>query len=367
MQPIQLVRMASLAVAAVFLSAAFAQAQESQPTNLNAAGGMNELVAKAKKEGALLVYGAPSQDKMEKWFAGFTKKYGIPVQYYRAPTNPLMQRFSQEQTVGKNMADAITISDRTVLMAADSKGWISEYTPSNANAFPADAVVPGKAYPLYLTISAVGWNTRVVPQDLQKKLFADPLGGLLDPRLKGKISAVTVTAGGPQIASNSNIALNLSDKYGWKYFESLSKQAPVIVNSTTTALRGIIAGDYWATLDGYSSVFAPKVVDGAPIAFQSPDTASAAEFYLSVVAHAPHPYAARLFQEWAMTPEAQDSLAVFTQGDVTVAGWTDNRAIRKESWYRPAKHLWFGWATDPQLKGAQLKAFYAKWQSILGK
>ena len=68
-----------------------------------------------------------------------------------------------------------------------------------------------------------------------------------------------------------------------------------------------------------------------------------------------------------MTADAQSALAEVTQGDVTVTGWVDKRDIRKESWYRPAKQLWFGWATDPRLQGAQLKAFYAKWQGIFGK
>jgi iron(III) transport system substrate-binding protein len=337
------------------------------PVDLKAAGGMDQLVAKAKKEGALLLYGAPSQDKMEAWFTGFQQKYGIPIQYYRAPSNPLYQRFAREQRAGKTLADGLLLSEHHLVADAASKRWLAKYTPENADKFPKDGVFPATAYPLYLTLAGVGWNTRVVPADLQQKLLAEPLEGLLDPRLKGKVTVVNVTAGGPQLASNANIVYRLGDKYGWKYFEELAKQDPGLVNSTTSAVDAVIAGDYWATLDGYPSVFAPKIIEGAPLAFQSPEVASATEFYLSLVSGAPHPNAARLFEEWAMSLEAQSALAIITQGEVLIDGWVDRREIRKQPWYKPPKELWLGWSKDPRLDGEQLKQFYARWQGIFGR
>src|SRR6266513_1695961 len=88
------------AVVALLLGPTIAAAQR-EPVDLKSAGGIDQLIAKAKSEGALLLYGAPSQDKMEEWFKGFQQKYGIPVQYYRAPSNPLYQRFAREQQAGR--------------------------------------------------------------------------------------------------------------------------------------------------------------------------------------------------------------------------------------------------------------------------
>jgi len=358
-------RCAFSAAAALLMILGVAQAAD-EPAAAPAAG-MDGLIAKARQEGGPLVYGAPSQDKMEVWFKAFQAKYGITVEYYRAPTNPVYQRFSQEQQVGKVQADAMVISERSLILDAVQKGWIAEYVPSNAGSFPADATIAGHAYPLYVAVSGVGWNTRVVPADLQAKLLADPLGALLDPRFVGKIALVSITAGGPQIASNANIALHQAATYGWPYLEKLSQLHPAVLTTTPSLLDAVIAGDYWASPNADSSVFAPKVVDGAPIALRLPEVSAATPFYVSVVGHAPHPNAARLFEEWATSLEAQSLLADISQSEVVIKGWQDDRAIRKQAWYAPPKELWFGWASDPALEGQNLKDFYARWQGLFGR
>lgn len=331
------------------------------PPSLRSVGSLNDLVAKAKSEGSLLMYGAPSEDKISEWVNSFTDKYGISVQYYRAPTNPLYQRFSQEQEVGKTQADLIAISDYNVLLDAIKKNWLADYTPADSDLFPPKAIIPKKAYPLYLTSQGIGWNTRAVPADLQEKLKADPFGALLDARLKDKIAIVTVTAGGPQIAQAANVVFNLSDRYGWGYLQKLADQQPAIMSSTTNVLDAVVAGDYWATPDANPSVFAPKAVDGAPIAFRAPDIASATEFTLSVIQNAPHPYSARLFAEWATSLEAQTLLANITESDVTIRGWQDARPVKKLPWYEPTKQFWYGASTDARLQGDNLKEFYRHW------
>jgi len=359
------------AVLAVFANMLFAaassHAQTIEPKNLAEAGGMETLVTKAKKEGRLLIYGAPSQDKFSQWVKGFEDKYGIPVQYYRAPTNQFYQRFSQEQRVGHNQADAIAISELNVLKEAINLNYIAEYTPQSASKFPQDAIIPGRAYALHVAVQAVGWNTRVVPQDLQKKLQEQPMEALLDPRFKGKIVMVTVTAGGPQVAANANLVYNLADQYGWPYLEKLAAQQAAVVNSTTTMLDAVIASDYWASPDANPSVFAPKVVEGAPLAFAVPKVASATQFELALANNAPHPNAARLFSEWATTVEAQSDLAAIVEADVLIEGWTDRRRIRSMAWYRPPEKLWFGAPDDERLRGENLKAFFKRWQSTLGR
>jgi len=342
-------------------------AQTHAPKTLEEAGGMEALVAKAKAEGEVLLYGAPSADKVTQWVKAFQDKYGIPVQYYRAPTNPLYQRFVQEAQVGRVQADAIAISDVNTLKDAQSKGYIAQYTPETADKFPAEAVIPGIAYPLHLVVQAVGWNTRVVPEDLQKKLQEEPLEALLDPRLEGKVALVTVTAGGPQSSAYSNLVYHQKDQYGWDYLKKLAKQKPAVLSSTTAMLDAIIAGDYWASPDAAPSVFGAKVVDGAPIAFATPAIASATQFNLAVASNSPHPNAARLFAEWSASIEAQNQLAEIVEAEVAIDDWTDTRKIKDMPWYKPAKALWYGAPNLPELQPDKINAFYDQWQSILGR
>ena len=338
---------------------------EHMPIDLAGAGGMDSLIAKARAEGQLLIYGSPSQDKFARWTKLFERKYGIPVQYYRSPSNAVYQRLVQEQHAGRRLADILSISDLNVIGDGAQKRMIARYTPRTAAQFPASARLDGIAYPLFVSLSAVAWNTRVVPADLQEHLSRDPLAAMLDPRLKGRIVSVDVTAGGPQLATSANLAVNQASRYGWEYLEKIAAQQPVVTRTGPVVLDGVTAGDYWATLDGYDSLFAPQAAAGAPVAFRYPDPVAASPFYLSVVGHAPHPYAARLFSEWATSLEAQNSLAVITNTQVLIKGFTDARPVRKLPWYRPPERLYLGWQTDQRFQHEELRDFYRRWHTVV--
>lgn len=341
-------------------------ADDHLPDTLAKAGGMDALVAKARAEGQLLIYGSPSQDKFLRWTKQFEKRFGIPVQYYRSPSNAVYQRFVQEQHAGRRLADILSISDLNVIADGAQKRMIARYTPQTAAQFPATARLDGIAYPLFVSLSAVGWNTSIVPADLQRHLSDDPLAALLDPRLKGRIVMVDVSAGGPQLATSANLVVNLAGRYGWPYLSKLAAQQPMIVRTGPVALDGVTAGDYWVAFDGYDSLFAPQAAAGAPIAFRYPDPVAASPFYLSVARHAAHPYAARLFAEWAASLEAQNSLAVITNTQVLIKGFQDARPVRTLPWYRAPDHLYLDWQTDPRFQHEDLRDFYRRWHTVFG-
>lgn len=344
-------------------SAPFSGEDEHLPADLAAAGGMARLIARARAEGQLLIYGSPSQDKFSRWTKLFERRFGIPVKYYRSPSNAVYQRLAQEQHAGRRLADILSISDLNVIADGAKKRMIARYTPQTAQHFPATARLDAVAYPLFVTLSAVAWNTRLVPADLQQHLLADPLAALLDPRLKGRLVTVDVTAGGPQLATNANLAR----RYGWSYLERLARQEPVLVRTGPVVLDGVTAGDYWATLDGYDSLFGPQAVAGAPVAFRYPDPVAASPFYLSVVNHAPHPFAARLFSEWATSFEAQHSLAVITNSRVLIDSFGDDRPVTKLSWYRAPRQLYLEWQYDAKFRNEDLRDFYRRWHAVFEK
>jgi iron(III) transport system substrate-binding protein len=340
-------------------------ADDRLPGDLRAAGGMESLIAKARAEGGLLIYGSPSQDKFLRWVKLFEHRYGIPVQYYRSPSSTVYQRLTQEYRAGRRLADLLSISDVAAIRDAAAKRVVTHYTPADARRFPVAGRIDGIAYPLFVTAGATAWNTGQVPADLQANLAADPLGAMLDPRLKGRIVAVDVTAGGPQLATNANLTANLAGRYGWPYLRRLAAQEPVVVRTGPVVLDGIVAGDYWATLDGYDSLFAPAAVAGAPIAFRYPDPAPACPFYLSVMRRAAHPYAARLFAEWASSIDGQSSLATITNSQVLIEGFADKRAIRSLPWYRAPEKLYLDWQSDPHFANEDLRDYYRAWHTAM--
>jgi iron(III) transport system substrate-binding protein len=339
-----------------------------EATNLAETGGMDALIAAAKAEGSVMWYGPTAQEKAVAWVAGFTEKYGIPVEVYRAPTNQLYQKFDQEQSVGQGQADILQLSDPNVLNRAIEAGYLADYTPATDDQFIEGTAISGTAYPVYTSLQAVGWNTNLVPADLQELLQSDDtLNALLDPRLKGHIGITDVTAGGPQIASSANLVFNLAGEYGWDYFEKLAAQDVTVVDTSTTLVQGLQAGDYWAAFDGTTSILAPAVVAGAPVAFRSPPVSSSSEFTMSTVKDSPHPAAARLFMEWATSLEAQSAMANIAQADVLINGWVDEREVSQQPWYTPPATLWNSWSDLPEVQGDALTAFYDQWHQILGQ
>jgi iron(III) transport system substrate-binding protein len=358
--------LASLALPLAGCSNDFSDAfEDSLPKSSDEAGGFDALVAKAKAEGALMVYGAPSQDKFGRWTTLFEKEFGIPVGYYRGPSSAVYQRFVQEQRAGRRLADVVSISDLNVIGDGVRKGMIARYTPRTAALYPATARLDAAAYPLFVSLSPVAWNTRVVPADLQRALAADPLRAILDPRLKDRIVMVDIASGGPQLATSANLTNRGADRYGWAYLERIAAQRPTIARTSPVILDSVIAGDAWAALDGYDSIFAPAAAAGAPLAFAYPDPVAASPFYVSVTRHAAHPYAARLFSEWSTSVAAQNSLASITNTQVLIKGFKDERTILKMPWYRPPRNLYLEWQQDPMLQNENLRDYVRRWRTVM--
>ncbi|MFI0485431.1 ABC transporter substrate-binding protein [Actinomadura sp. 9N215] len=334
-------------------------------TNVSELGGMDALARKAKEEGRLLLYTAPRQDVMLKWVKPFEEKYGVKVQVYRAASNQVYQRLGQEEMTKRVKADLTIYSGRADFEDAVKKGWYDRYRPATAARFPAGNVIPDRAYPVYATAGAVAWNTKAVPADLQAKLRSDPFNALLDPRLKGKIVADNPLAGGTALLNFALPAVH-DARFGWPYLEKLAEQRPALVVGVGSITDSLIQGTYSASFFGTESLFADKVLDGAPVQWAYPKPTYASQFYMAIAHRSPHPYAARLFMEWATSDEAQRSISTVSNGISLLQGWQDERKFTEFKWYRPPNGLWYG-DIDPKLRGQQLEDFKAKWKSIFQK
>ena len=137
--------------------------------------------------------------------------------------------------------------------------------------------------------------------------------------------------------------------------------------------RGLTIGEvdavYGGVPDGYVAI---NVASGAPLADSYPSHPAAITGYTSIMSDAPHPYAARLFQEWAATPE---SAALFSETSSTYplnSEVEDQRAVTKEPWYTPVStvldDLWVDWALDSDFVAATQpnSPWITKFNTIMG-
>lgn len=338
--------------------AASANSSSQTPTS-----NMNELIAAAKKEGSVLIYTLTSADKLPVWVKPFEEKYGISVKYYRAASNALFNRFAQEETAGKHLADIVGLSTPLLITRAISKGWGAKYTPQTAEKFPSSFVLQDIAYPLYLIAHGFGWNTTKVTPRQKQQLMEDGYQALLDPSLKGNVALVGLVGGG-QEASYYEIVND--PNLGWSYLEKLAAQKPVVINSALTMTTGLTSGEYAVGFPSSDTSIWPAIQEGAPLEFSysNPSVTSLEQIFIS--SNAPHPNAARLFMEWATSLEGQSGLGRISGGIMAHTDWKDDRAITKEKFYRAPARLDNAWSTDPKFESS-IAGIVKRWNSLFGQ
>ena len=341
----------------------------SQPTQ----GGsdLTSLIAKAKSEGSLTFYGDANEASLQAWTKGFSDKYGIPVTVLRLPGSQLFQRFSQEQSAHQAQADVFANSDYASLQQAVGQKWLAKYTPQNADLLPKDLSQPGYFYPVQNSYyQTVTYNTQKLTPDEVALVQKDPVAAAADPRFSGRV-AVNMPQSSQQIAAfyYQLTEGKLKSQYGWKTLQKIAANKPAFLSSAEL-VNAVVQGEYAIGVGITDSLAAPIALQGAPIQFTYPATTIGGTFGDGVVANAPHPNAARLFMEWATTPDAGTLYSTLTQTKPVNSKVTDNRKITQQSWYQAPddSKAWFDFVTDKDFLAAISPdgGFYDKWNKTLG-
>ncbi|WP_171110085.1 MULTISPECIES: extracellular solute-binding protein [Streptomyces] len=342
---------------------------ENLPKNAADAGGMDALVAKAKEEGEVSLYAATTEKSTTAWVEHFEKKYGIQVKLYRDGSTTLFQKWAQEVSGGVDNADIVIQNVYQLWQDAEDKGWITDYRTANYGGYDFAKVLPGTGltglvYPLHQSIGAVVWNTKVTTPEQEELLREDPLAAMTDPSFKGQI-ALGDTGGATTAGNYANVILHQSDKYGWKWLQGVADNDPALFESQIPIAEQLVKGEYAVTF-GTDTLYNDYIADGASIEYAYPKPTNAALWMIGLPTATPHPYAARLFMEWATSDEGHDLMAGYGTGTGTRTGWADERAIAKEPWYAEPE-VWYGMATQPELQGDGFADFVSKVNATLGK
>ena len=147
----------------------------------------------------------------------------------------------------------------------------------------------------------MGYNTKLLkPADVPKS-FAD----LLDPKWAGKIVKAHPGYSGTILTATFEISRDI----GWPYFERLAKQRVMQVQSATDPPKKLAAGERQVMADGSEYVLTQLKEEGNPVAPIYPTEGTPFITGPSgVLKEAPHPNAARLYQSFVFSLEAQQSI-----------------------------------------------------------
>src|SRR3954463_3177699 len=259
------------------------------------------LIEAAKKEGQVIYYTSTDLPVAEKLAKAFEAKYpGIAVRVERTGAERVFQRIGQEYSSDIHAVDIVNSSDAAHFIVWKRDGILAPYVPEDvAKFYPAEhRDTDGQFASFRVWLSIIAYNTNLVKPEEAPKSFAD----LLDPRWKGKIVKAHPGYSGTIMTATYQMQRDL----GWSYFEQLAKQNIMQVQSSADPPKKLENGERAVMADGNEyNIFQMKEA-GRPV---EPVYATEGSPMIigpnGIFKHSPNPNAAKLFQSFCFSREAQ--------------------------------------------------------------
>ncbi|HEX2367420.1 MAG TPA: extracellular solute-binding protein, partial [Bradyrhizobium sp.] len=225
----------------------------------------------------------------------------------RSGSERVFQRIAQEMASNIHACDVINSADAAHFIVFRRNAWLAPYLPEEvAKHFPAEHRDPdGLFVTTRVWLSSLGYNTNLVKPEDAPKSFAD----LLDPKWAGKM-----VKGHPAYSGTIMTAtFQLVRELGWEYYEKLSKQRVMQVQSSTDPPKKLSLGERAVMADGneYGVVLLKEAGQPVEPIYPAEGTPTISG-PTGIFASAPHPNAAKLFQAWLHTRETQQFFMDFT-------------------------------------------------------
>ena len=270
---------------------------------------MEELIAAAKAEGELTVYGSCEEEYLAAACQHFEELYGIKVNYQRLSTGEVQAKIEEEK--GNPSADAWfggTTDPYNVLAKED---LLEPYDAMNASYLISDMYkdAEGKWYGIYKGILGFMVNT----DELDRLGLEAPADwqDLLKPEYKGLIWLSNYnTAGTAKLVINTMIQKYGHDE-GIQYLVDLDKNIEVYTKSGSGPSKNVGTGECVIGI-GFLHDGITQIVDNeyGNIALVIPSSGTSFEIGATAMFKgAKHPNAAKLWIEYALSPECVELAA----------------------------------------------------------
>ncbi|MEV0902777.1 ABC transporter substrate-binding protein [Actinoplanes sp. NPDC049802] len=272
-------------------------------TSAGALGGMDALIAEAKKEGRLNVIALPPNwANYGEIIKAFGAKYGIEVDSAQPDGSSQDEINAANQLRGQDTAP--DVFDLGASVAAANVAMFAPYKVEKFDEIPAGLKDPGGAWANdYGGYMSIGYDSAKVPAPAT-------VADLLKPAYKGKVALngdptqAGAAFGGVQMASLANGGTVEDIKNGVDFFGSLKKAGnflPVDPSPATIESGQTPVVFDWDYLNAAQSKKMPSWKVFVPAG------AVLGSYYVQAInKDAPHPAAARLWQEFLYSDEGQN-------------------------------------------------------------
>ncbi len=255
-----------------------------------------QLIAAAKKEGELVIYGTTDLRQSTLINETFQAKYPfINVKLSRLTSDNLYPRVISEHRSGKFLSGVL--QNNALGMYFLKKGnYLARYVSAEERAYASEFKDPGYWTTSSMNAHVIGYNTKTVARNQLPKTWQD----LLASAWTGRIMV------SPREQWFAWMLQIMGKENGLNYMRALAKQTPA-VRRESTAMRAqlVIAGEADLDVDSTYSVLNPLIKKGAPVHWTTLGPALVVPVGYGLATNAPHPNAAKLFIDFVLSQEGQ--------------------------------------------------------------
>ena len=269
----------------------------------HAAPGNADLRA-AKKEGTVSWYTSLFNTDAQKICRFFNKKkLGVTCNLIRLGSGKLYRRYLEENKAGILGADVIHTSNISHFINLKGKKHLRAYRPKGTEKFDPAFQTEDATWTILRSFAFVPhYNVNKVKGSAVPKSWKD----ILDPRFKNRLVHPHPASSGATVTA----MIGLVKLFGWDYYKKMAELKPLIVRSAS-ATPGIVArGEAHMAVGGASYTVFSFIQRGEPIRMLIPKEGvpiiNAAN---ALLRKAPHPNAAKVFNDFLFSAEIQQFLA----------------------------------------------------------
>ncbi|MGQ9732630.1 MAG: extracellular solute-binding protein [Candidatus Zipacnadales bacterium] len=258
-----------------------------------------DIVKAARVEKNLEWYTSLPEDAARTFMAAFRRKYDfIDPHLHRAGTFETITNIKKEIDSGEMRADVLHVLDVGVFIELRSQGELLRYPSPEGAAIDQRFCDPNYWWAMRLVAIGMAYNRKILPPHQVPVTWED----LLRPEFTGKIAFKDAGTAGTAYAEY----YLLRERFGTIFWERMAKQRPRIHRSVDEVLNDLLNGNVLLAgeMAGYAVLQAQK--EGLPIeAIWPKEGVPLIPGPVAILARAPHPNAAKLFVDFALSQEGQ--------------------------------------------------------------
>ena len=262
------------------------------------------LIEAAKKEGGKVVaYGSLESEAFDAVKAGFEKKTGLQLEYWRASGTKTMERAVSEYRSGKPLYDAILLN-ANVARLVSKEGMLVKYDSPSAAQFAKEAIDPVLGPSYRNVIIGVIYNKSMLSPAEAPKTLED----LARPQFKGKIA---MPDPGQHVTTTqwlANLQKVIGKEKADKFIRDLASQKPILVESFIPSAERVTGGEVPLAITYviYAYTYPQK---GAPVDYVRLGKMMGDGHYALLSNKSPRPNAGKAFIDYLLSEDSARILA----------------------------------------------------------